>query len=124
MATTTTRKRVGDYNPDIETGETLDKIEGQEVQIASVSFDRRTGKKGRYTLAIITLDGGAIYHTGGSVVAERLAALFGYSLERLNEELDAGAPTPTAPSDVFPVDATFHMEASASNPGQRYWTVD
>lgn len=101
MATTNARKRVGDYNPDLETGETLDAIEGQEVEIASVAFDERNGRKGTYTLSIITLANGDIYHTGGPVVAERLAQV-----------------------TEFPVTGTFRRVASASNPGQSYWTVD
>ena len=123
MAAPTTRKRVGDYNPDTETGEVLDGIAGQEVEIASVDFDRRNGEKGKYTLSIITLTDGRVFHTGGSVVAERLAAIFGYSLERLDTEMDAGAPSPTAPMDAFPVMATFTKEASRSRPGASYWTV-
>jgi len=124
MATPTARKRVGDYNPDTETGEILDGIAGQEVSIARVDFDRRNGEKGKYTLSIITLDDGKVYHTGGPVVAERLAALFGYSLERLETEMDAGAPSPTATADVFPVMATFEKVASRSRSGASYWTVN
>jgi hypothetical protein len=97
------RKRVGDYNPDVETGEVLDGIEDKEVTIASVAFDPRTGKKGPYILAIITLDDGSVFHTGGAVVVERLGAI---------------------PPEDFPVLATFSMVKSASNPGQSYWTVN
>jgi hypothetical protein len=96
-------KRVGDYNPDIETGELLDKIEGQDVTIAGVTFDNRSGKKGPYTLAIITLDTGAVYHTGGAVVVERLRKV--------------------ADENGFPLVGKFEQVRSASNPGQEYWTV-
>lgn len=94
------RKRVGDFNPDVETGETLDPIEGMEVDIASVEYDERTGRKGPYTLAIIHLTDGRIFHTGGAVVVERLRAV-----------------------EDFPVLATFEKVKSESNPGQKYWTV-
>jgi hypothetical protein len=117
------RKRVGDYNPDMETGETLDAIAGQNVTIASIAFDRRNGKNGRYTLSVITLADGKVYHTGSGTVADKLAGLFGLSGDSLAAELDAGAPTPIAASDVFPVDATFEKAASQSNRGQAYWTV-
>jgi hypothetical protein len=117
------RKRVGDYNPDVETGEVLDGIANVEVEISGVSFDRRTGKNGRYTLSVITLSDGRLFHTGGPVVAERLAALFGMSLEQLNEQLDAGTPSPSA-SDAFPVLATFTKEKSQNDPTRSYWTVN
>jgi hypothetical protein len=117
------RKRVGDYNPETETGELLDSIANTDVEISGVEFDRRNGKNGRYTLSIITLTDGRMFHTGGAVVAERLAAMFGMSLEQLNAELDAGAPSPAAPSDAFPVLATFTKEQSQNNKAQSYWTV-
>lgn len=99
----TTKRRVGEYNPDIETGETLDAIENVEVEIASVAFDERRGKNGTYTLSIITLADGRIFHTGGAVVAERLAQI---------------------PSADFPVLGTFTLIKSQSNPRQSYWTVN
>lgn len=121
---TAARKRVGDYNPDVETGEVLDGIANMEVEIAGVEFDRRNGKNGKYTLSIITLTDGRLFHTGGPVVAERLASLFGLSLEQLVEQLDAGAPSPTAPPDVFPVLATFAKEQSQNDKTRSYWTVN
>lgn len=117
------RKRVGDYNPDIETGDVLDGIAGQDVEIAGVSFDRRNGKNGRYTLSIIELTDGKLYHTGSPVVAERLASLYGLSIEALNEQLDAGAPSPSAPADTFPVAATFTKEQSQNDKTRSYWRV-
>lgn len=93
-------KRVGEYNPDLETGDVLDPIEGQDVTVASVEYDERTGKKGPYTLAIITLDDGRKFHTGGAVVVERLRNV-----------------------ESFPVVAKFERVASTSNPGQKYWSV-
>ena len=102
-------KRVSDYQSDLEAGDVLDSIEGIEVTVASVAFDPRTGKKrsdnptGEYVLAVITLDDGRIFHTGGKVVVERLGAI---------------------PPQDFPVLATFSMVKSSSNPGQSYWTVD
>jgi hypothetical protein len=119
------RKRVGDYNPDIETGETLDVIAGQDVTITGVSFDRRNGKNGRYTLSVITLDNKdhPLVHTGSPVVADKLAGLFGMSGDELAAQLDAGAPSPSDPGDVFPVDATFERVQSQNNRGQSYWSV-
>jgi hypothetical protein len=99
---TPTRKRVGTYNPDIETGDVLDDIAEQDVVIASVAFDERSGQNGPYTLSIITLDDGRIFHTGSKVVSERLAQV---------------------PVGDFPVDAKFSLVASASHRGQSYWTV-
>lgn len=126
----TARKRVGDYNPDLEVGETLDPIANQEVNIFSVTFDGRTGKKGPYILAIIEAgtsekrDDASLYHTGGAVVVERLAALFGIpSMETLQSDYIARGIHPETASDTFPVLAVFSKEKSASNPGQSYWTV-
>lgn len=119
----TARKSVGDYNPDVETGEILDGIAGEAVEIASVSFDRRNGKNGRYTLSIIELADGKLYHTGSPVVAERLASLFGMSGEQLADQLDQGAPSPIAPADVFPVGATFTKVQSQNDKTRSYWTV-
>jgi len=122
-------KRVGDYNPDQEVGEVLDAIANIDVILYSVSFDKRTGRKGPYVLAIVEAGepGGdrndaGLYHTGGSVVVERLAAIFGVpSIESLIAEfLDQGRQPDTA---NLPVLATFRKERSQSNPGQSYWTV-
>lgn len=121
--TTVARKRVGDYNPDLETGETLDKIEGQDVTIAGVQFDRRNGKNGRYTLSVISLDTGALYHTGSGVIADKLAGIFGMNGDELAAQLDAGAPSPTAEPGTFPVDATFEKVESQSNRSQSFWNV-
>lgn len=126
MAGKTPAKRVGDYNPDIESGELLDAIEGQEVTLTDVTFDLRNGKKGPYVLSVVTVDDGsdtgAKYHTGGAVVAERLArALDVNSIEQLREMLAAGAHPDRS---NLPILATFRQERSQSNPGQRYWTVD
>lgn len=101
MATANKPKRVGDYNPDEETGETLDKIEGEDVEIAGVSYTDRRGRSGNYTLSIITLSDGRIFHTGSPVIAERLA--------RITE---------------FPVVAKFSLVKSQSNPTQSYWNVE
>lgn len=117
------RKRVGDYNPDIETGNTLDGIADKSVTIAGVQFDRRNGKNGRYTLSVITLDDGSVYHTGSSVVADKLAGLFGMSGDELAAQLDEGAPSPSADGDVFPVDATFTRTQSGNDKSRSYWTV-
>jgi len=126
----TTRKRVGDYNPDLEVGETLDPIANTEVNIFSVTFDGRTGKKGPYILAIIEAgtsenrEDASLYHTGGQVVVERLAALFGIpSLEVLQSDFIGRGIKPDTAADTFPVLAVFSKEKSASNPGQSYWTV-
>jgi hypothetical protein len=102
MARTPTPGRVGDHSPEIATGDLLDAIEGIDVEIASVLFDNRTGKKGAYTLAVISLTDGRVFHTGGAVVVERLAAI---------------------PMEAFPILGTFTQVKSASNPGQSYWTV-
>lgn len=96
------RSRVGDHNPNIEIGDVLDGIADQEVEIASVAFDTRNGRNGEYTLSIVTLTDGKIYHTGSKVVAERLA---------------------NVPLSEFPVAATFHLQPSVNNPRQSYWTV-
>jgi hypothetical protein len=121
--TTPPRKRVGDYNPDIETGETLDSIAGQDVTIASIAFDRRNGKNGRYTLSVVTLADGTIVHTGSAVIADKLAGIFGMSGDELAAQLDAGAPSPVADADVFPVEATFAKETSQNDRTRSYWTV-
>lgn len=119
-----TAKRVGDYNPDVEAGELLDEIEGQEVTLTDITFDLRNGKKGEYVLSIVTIespDGDKRYHTGGAVVAERLArALDVSTIEGLREMLRAGAHPDRS---NLPILATFHQEKSQSNPGQKYWTV-
>lgn len=121
MAKSDLPKRVGDYNPDVEDGELLDEIEGQEVTISDVSFAMRNGKKGAYVLSVITLVDGKVYHTGGAVVAERLArALDVTSIEQLRDMLAAGAHPDRG---NLPLVATFTQERSQSNPGQKYWTV-
>jgi len=107
----------------VETGDTLDAIAGQDVAIASVTFDRRNGQNGRYTLSVITLTDGSLYHTGSGTVADKLAGLFNLSGDALAAELDAGAPSPVAPANVFPVFAAFSKVASQSRRGQSYWTV-
>jgi hypothetical protein len=116
------RKRVGDYNPDMETGDVLDSIANIDVEIASVAFDRRKGRNGPYILSVITLADGKVYHTGGGVVAERLAKLFGLSVEELDAMLSQGR-SPDAPVNVFPITASFRLEQSQSNPSQKFWTV-
>lgn len=121
-ANPTSKKRVGDFNPDMETGETLDSIANKDVEIKSVTFDRRNGRNGRYTLSVITLADGSVYHTGGAVVAERLASVFGLSLEALVELVERGEQ-PIAPANVFPITAAFTKERSQSNPSQSFWTV-
>lgn len=105
MAETTkpARKRVGDYNPDVETGEVLDEIANTTVVISSVAFDERSGRNGKYTLSIITLDNGKLYHTGSPVVAERLSAV---------------------PMNEFPVEATFVKVKSQNDPSRSYWSVN
>lgn len=119
----TARKRVGDYNPDVETGETLDSIANTDVEIESVSFDRRNGKNGRYTLSIIQLVGGKLYHTGSPVVAERLAALFGLgSFDDFIALVESGRQ-PVAESGTFPIVARFTREKSQNDPTRSYWTV-
>lgn len=122
MADTKTAKRVGDYNPDVESGELLDAIEGKEVTLTDVTFALRNGKKGPYILSIVTVEGGSVYHTGGAVVAERLArALDVANIEELKAMLAAGAHPDRG---NLPILATFSQEKSQSNPGQRYWTVN
>lgn len=101
MATANKPKRVGDYNPDEETGEILDGIEGEDVEIASVTFSERRGRSGKYNLSIITLSDGRVFHTGSEVISERLA--------RITE---------------FPVVAKFERVKSQSNPSQSYWNVE
>ncbi len=96
------RRRVGDYTPDIDTGELLDGIEDQDVEIEALYQEQRTGKKGPYILSVITLVGGALYHTGSPVIAEKLGAV---------------------PAGDFPVWATFRQVKSKSNPAQSYWDV-
>jgi len=121
MAGSKAPKRVGDYNPDVEDGELLDEIEGQEVTLTDVEFAMRNGKKGPYVLSIVTVESGAKYHTGGAVVAERLArALDVPNIEALKEMLGAGAHPDRG---NLPILATFSQERSQSNPGQKYWTV-
>lgn len=123
------RKRVGDYNPDIDTGDTLDSIANTDVVIQGVTFDRRNGRTGRYTLSIIAVGDGpdetTLYHTGSPVVAERLLALFGIaSAEDLERDFISKGVQPTAPNGTFPVDARFHREKSQNDPTRSYWTVD
>lgn len=96
-------RRVGAYNPDVETGDVLDDIANTDVEIASVSFDERKGKNGPYTLSIITLTNGNVYHTGSPVVAERLARV---------------------PASDYPVMAKFTKEKSQNDPSRSYWTVN
>jgi len=98
-----TRKRVGSYNPDTETGDVLDDIANVEVEIRSVTFDTRRGRNGEYTLSIITLTDGRVFHTGGPVVAERLTAI---------------------PVNEFPVLGTFSKVKSQNDPSRSYWTVE
>lgn len=118
------RKRVGDYSPSIETGETLDAIANTDVEIASVEFDRRSGKNGRYTLSVIHTADGKIYHTGSPVVAERLAALFGMgSFEDFIALVESGRQ-PVAESGTFPIMAKFTREKSQNDPSRSYWTVN
>lgn len=115
-------RRVGDYNPDIETGEVLDGIANVDVEISGITFDRRNGKNGPYTLSVITLSDGRVFHTGSPVVAERLAAIFEISGDELVNLLSQGKqPTPT--SDTFPVLAKFTRERSQNDPSRSYWTV-
>lgn len=122
--TTPARRRVGDYSPDTETGETLDGIANRDVEIASVTFDRRNGKNGRYTLSIVTLTDGAVYHTGSPVVAERLAALFNMgSFDDFIALVESGRQ-PVADGDTFPIMATFTREKSKNDPSRSYWTVN
>lgn len=116
------RKRVGDYNPDVETGEVLDGIANTDVEIASVSFDRRNGKNGRYTLSVITLTDGSLYHTGSPVVAERLAALYGLAFDDFIALIESGRQ-PVAESGTFPIMARFTRERSQNDPTRSYWTV-
>lgn len=121
MAGTKPAKRVGDYNPDVEAGELLDSIEGQEVTLTDVTFDLRNGKKGEYVLSVVTTDDGTVYHTGGAVVAERLGrALDVPTIEQLRDMLRNGAHPDRG---NLPILATFRQEKSQSNPGQKYWTV-
>lgn len=122
-------KRVADYNPDVAVGEVLDPIANTDVLIWSVTFDQRNGKKGPYILAVVEVTSpgedradSAIYHTGGAVVVERLAAMFGITVEQLGTDYLAMNRQPDG-TGVFPVLANFSKEKSASNPGQSYWTV-
>ena len=127
-------KRVAEYNPDVATGEILDPIANVDVCIFSVTFDARTGKKGPYILAIIEAGGldaegapldrsdAGVYHTGGAVVVERLAAMFGITTDQLRDDYLSRNAQPDG-SAVFPVIGKFSKEKSASNPGQSYWTV-
>lgn len=124
------RKRVGDYNPDVAVGDLLDPIANKDVTIWSISFDQRTGKKGQYVLAVIEAgedadnrDAATIYHTGGAVVVERLAAIFGIAtVEALVNDYLARGIQPD-PGGVLPVTATFTKVRSTVNPAQSYWTV-
>lgn len=97
-------RRVGDYTPEVEPSPTLEDagIEGQDVTIAEVEFHERDGEKGPYTLTIVTLDDGARFHTGSSIVAERLRAI---------------------PESDFPVVANFTRVKSKKNARQSYWMV-
>lgn len=95
-------RRVGEYNPDVETGETLDTIEGTDIEIQSVAFEERRGRNGEYTLVIIETVDGKRYHTGSPVIAEKLGRV---------------------PSNDFPVLATFRRIQSQSNPRNSYWDV-
>lgn len=116
------RKRIGDYNPDTETGEILDGIANTDVEIASMSFERRNGKNGRYTLSIITLADGKLYHTGSPVVAERLAAIYEMGFDDFVALIESGRQ-PVAPSGVLPIAAKFTREPSRNDPTRSYWTV-
>lgn len=116
-------RRVGDYNPDVETGETLDSIANTDVEIAGITFDRRSGKNGRYTLSVITLSDGRLFHTGSPVVAERLAAMYGMgSFDDFIALIESGRQ-PVAESGTFPVVARFTREKSQNDPTRSYWTV-
>lgn len=123
------RKRVGDYNPDVAVGDVLDPIANTDVTIWSVSFDLRNGKKGEYVLAIIEAgtdeekrESAALYHTGGDVVVERLAAMFGITSAQLVDDYLRRNLQPDG-TGVFPVIGKFTKEKSKANPGQSYWTV-
>lgn len=96
------KRRVGDYTPDIDIGELLDPIENEDVQLGAIYQEQRTGKKGPYTLTVVTTVEGAIYHTGSPVIAEKLGAV---------------------PQTDLPVWATFRQVKSKSNPAQSYWDV-
>ena len=94
-------KSVADYNPDSDIGSTLDDINGQQVTIAAVEFEERSGRNGPYALSIITLDDGRVFHTGSPVIAKRLSAV----------------------GSMFPVLATFNLVKSTQDPRKSYWTV-
>lgn len=123
-SSTAPRKRIGDYNPDVEKGEVLDGIDGVDVEVASIEFDRRNGRSGRYTLSVITLTDGRVFHTGSPIVAERLAKLYEMaSMDDFVSLIESGRQ-PAAPDGTFPIIANFHREKSQSNPGSSFWTVD
>jgi hypothetical protein len=96
------RRRVGDYNPAAESGDLLETIEGQEVEILAVEQLARSGRNGAYTLTILTLASGTKVHTGSPVVAEQFAAV---------------------PLDAYPVWATFTRQRSQNDPTRSYWTA-
>lgn len=112
----TTLPRAAKVLPNTDVGDTLDKIAGQEVVIASVKFEGRRGRKGPYVLSIIMLgdEKGAplnpprIYHTGSSVMA--------------NDEGD-GQLQLLAKDGNIPCVATFDKLPSSSSPGQSYWSI-
>lgn len=129
MADQKTPRRVGDFNPEVPTGEVLDGIANIDVTLYGVEFDARKGKNGPYILAIMKIarDGdlahASLFHTGSPVVVERLCAMFDISVEELNTLLSRNQQ-PAIADGVFPVLAKFTRVRSQNNPAQSYWTVE
>jgi len=96
------RRRAKTYVPDVEIGDTLDTIEGIDVEVASIGFESRSGKGEDYTLAIITLTDGRMFHSGSKPLTEFLGKV---------------------PTSELPLWMTFTLTRSASNPTRSYWTV-
>ena len=101
-ATIPAKRRARDYSPATDSGDLLETIEGQEVEIVACEQVSRKGRNGDYTLSILTLADGRKVHTGSPVVAEQFAAI---------------------PLDAYPVWATFSRQQSLNDKTRSYWTA-
>ena len=101
-STAPAKRRVRDYSPATESGDLLETIEGQEVEIVACEQVSRKGRNGDYILTILTLADGRKVHTGGPVVAEQFEVI---------------------PLDAYPVWSTFIRVQSLSDKTRSYWTA-
>ena len=97
-------RSIGEVLPSGDNGPALEDagLEGQEVVIASVAFENRKGDQGDYTLTVITLDDGTVFHTSSAVIVDQLG--------------------PINPKD-WPMRAMFVRIKSRRNPRYSYWSV-